>query len=79
MKTMRCRELGGACDKKFSADSFNEIAELSKSHGMEMMQKGDKPHIDAMTKMQQQMKSPDAMTKWFNQKKEIFENLPEDQ
>lgn len=78
MKTMTCRELGGACDKKFSASSFSEIAELSKSHGMEMMQKDDQPHIDAMKKMQQQMKSPDAMTKWFNQKKEIFENLPED-
>ncbi|WP_340103370.1 hypothetical protein [Rhodohalobacter sp. 8-1] len=78
MKTMTCRELGGACDKKFSAGSFNEIAELSKSHGMEMMQKGDQPHIDAMKKMQQKMKSPDAMTEWFEQKKEMFENLPED-
>jgi len=77
MKTMTCRELGGACDQEFKARTFGEIAELSKSHGMEMMQKGDQPHIDAMKKMQQLMKTPDAMTDWFESKKTAFEQLPE--
>lgn len=36
MKTMTCKQLGGACDKEFSANTFEEIAELSKQHGMEM-------------------------------------------
>ncbi len=78
MKTMTCRELGGACEKEFSAGSFDEIAEISKSHGLEMMQKGDQPHIAAMKKMQQLMKFRDAMTKWFESKKEAFEKLPDD-
>mgnify|MGYP000622117512 FL=1 len=39
MKTMSCKQLGGACDKKFQANSFEEIAELSKKHGMDMFQK----------------------------------------
>ncbi|SGZ03445.1 hypothetical protein [Moritella viscosa] len=31
MKTMTCNQLGGACDEKFQAESFDEIAELSKA------------------------------------------------
>jgi hypothetical protein len=34
MKTMNCRQLGGACDKEFHANTFEEIAELSKAHGI---------------------------------------------
>ena len=30
MKTMTCKQLGGACDLEFHADSFEEIAEMSK-------------------------------------------------
>jgi hypothetical protein len=41
MKTMTCKQLGGACDKEFHANSFEEIAGMSKKHGMEMFQKGD--------------------------------------
>ena len=47
MKTMTCKQLGGVCDKQFHADSFEEIAEQSKKHGMEMFQKEDKDHIEA--------------------------------
>jgi hypothetical protein len=45
MKTMTCKHLGGACDQTFTANTFDEIAALSKKHGMEMFQKGDAPHI----------------------------------
>ena len=27
MKTMKCKELGGACDEEFQAETFEEIAE----------------------------------------------------
>ena len=50
MKSMTCNQLGGACDKAFHASSFEEIAEQSKKHGIEMFQKGDKPHLEAMNK-----------------------------
>lgn len=39
MKTMNCKQLGGSCDKEFSANSFDEIAKMSQQHGMEMFQK----------------------------------------
>ncbi len=32
MKTMNCKQLGGACEKEFQADSFEEIAEMSKQN-----------------------------------------------
>ena len=48
MKTMTCMQLGGACDKEFSAGTFGEIAELSKAHGSEMFQSGDEAHLQAM-------------------------------
>ena len=77
MKTMKCNQLGGACEKEFSANTFEEIAEMSKQHGMEMFQKKDEPHLKAMNDMQELMKKPDAMTDWFEDKKKEFEALPE--
>ncbi|WP_350285309.1 DUF1059 domain-containing protein [uncultured Croceitalea sp.] len=75
MKTMTCKQLGGACDKEFSADSFEEIAEMSKRHGMEMFHKKDPAHLDAMGKMQELMKSPEAMQNWFESKRKAFDAL----
>ncbi len=75
MKKMRCSQLGGACDKEFYADTFEEIAEMSKKHGMEMFQKGDKPHLEAMGKMKELMQDPEEMQKWFENRKKNFENL----
>ncbi len=78
MKTMTCKQLGGACDKEFSANTFEEIADKSKKHGMEMFQAGDAAHLKAMQNMQELMKSPEAMNEWFENKRKEFEALPED-
>ncbi|HAZ95093.1 MAG TPA: DUF1059 domain-containing protein [Porticoccaceae bacterium] len=77
MKTMNCKQLGGACDKEFHADSFEEIAEMSKQHGMEMFKSNDEAHLKAMNEMQQRMQNPDAMMEWFETKRAEFENLSE--
>lgn len=78
MKTMTCNQLGGACDTKFQAETFEEMAELSKRHGTEMFQKGDAAHLEAMSNMQNLMKSPEAMQAWFGERRREFEALPED-
>ncbi len=78
MKTMNCKQLGGACEKEFHADSFDEIAEMSKQHGMEMFQNKDEAHLKAMNEMQELMQKPEAMKAWFENKKIEFEKLPED-
>jgi hypothetical protein len=74
---MTCKQLGGACDKEFHANSFDEIAGMSKQHAMEMFQKKDAAHLKAMNEMQALMKKPEAMKKWFENKKKEFEALPE--
>jgi len=78
MKTMTCKQLGGACGKRFQANSFEEIAELSKQHGMEMFKKQDEEHLAAMNEIQELMKKPEMMKEWFESKKKEFEALPED-
>ena len=78
MKTMTCNQLGGACNEEFHANTFDEIAEMSKNHGTEKFQMGDEQHIKAMNKMMELMKSPDAMNDWFESKRKEFDSLPED-
>jgi phosphatidate phosphatase PAH1 len=75
MKTMTCKQLGGACDKTFSAETFDEIVTMSKQHGMEMFEKNDKSHLDAMEEISVLMQDQSKMQEWFNQKKEEFNAL----
>ncbi len=78
MKAMTCKQLGGACDEVFHANSFEEIAEMSKKHGMEMFQQGDEEHLKAMDEMKDLMENPDAMKEWFENKRIEFDALLED-
>lgn len=75
MKTMTCKQLGGACDLEFHANSFEEIAEASRQHAMDMLQKNDPAHLNAMDRMRQLMKTPEAMADWFETKRTEFEEL----
>ena len=52
MKRVTCKQLGGACDLVFEANTFKEAASLSQQHGMEMAKANDQAHLDAMEKMQ---------------------------
>ena len=77
MKTMTCNQLGGACDKEFHAATFEEMAEMSKQHGMAMFQQQDEAHLLAMNAMRELMKEPGSMEAWFEGKRKEFEALPE--
>lgn len=77
MKTMTCKQLGGACNKEFHANSFEEMAGMSKQHAMDMFQKKDGAHLKAMNEMQELMKKPEVMKEWFENKKKEFDALPE--
>ena len=74
-KSMTCKQLGGACDIAFEADTFEELAKLSKTHAMEMFKARDEAHLAAMQKMQELMKVPGAMEKWMVEKRQEFERL----
>lgn len=73
---MTCNQLGGACDLEFTAETFEELAEMSKQHGVQMFQKGDTAHLEAMQKMKSMMGTPSAMAQWFADRKAEFERLP---
>lgn len=77
MKTMTCKQLGGACDLEFRAETFDEITEMSKNHGFEMVGKNEPEHMQAMLKMQVMMQDPDALYKWMNSKRQEFDDLPD--
>ncbi len=79
MKTMTCKQLGGACDKEFHTNTFEEMKELSMKHAHEMYEQGDEAHIKVMGEMKELMKDPEAMREWMENKKKEFDALPEDE
>ena len=78
MKTMTCKQLGGACDKEFKAETFEEMAELSRAHGMEMFSAGDKAHVAVIEEMIALMTNPGGMQEWVDDKKALFAAASED-
>ena len=73
---MTCAQLGGACDIQFHAETFEEIAEISKQHGKEMYEQGDAAHMTAMQHMKEKMQDPQAMQEWMAMKKNEFDSIP---
>gem|GEM_PF-707581 len=78
MKTMTCTQLGGACDLAFHAETFDEIAVMSRRHGMEMAQKQDAAHLAAMERMRALMQDPAAMEAWMSGRRAAFDALPDE-
>ncbi|MDP6810414.1 MAG: hypothetical protein QF921_12055 [Pseudomonadales bacterium] len=78
MKTMTCAQLGGACDLTFQAETFEEMAQLSQQHGMQMHAENDAAHLEAMGKMQELMQDQNAMQEWMASIRAEFDALPED-
>ncbi len=77
MKTMTCKDLAGACDIEFHAETFDEMAEMSRKHGLEMGEQGDQAHIEAMEKMKELMGDPEAMKEWYESVQKKFNSQSE--
>lgn len=71
---MTCHQLGGACEKVFLAESFDEVAAQAQQHGKEMFEQQDQPHIRAMGLMMEIMKAG-QMDAWMAARKSEFEAL----
>ncbi|CAN7723003.1 hypothetical protein [Rhizobium sp. LjRoot258] len=60
MKTMTCRELGGACDEKLSAQTWDEMVKKMTSHVMDkhpdVAEKMKKMHEEDPEKRGKEMK-----------------------
>lgn len=77
MKKMTCKQLGGACDLEFHAETFEGMQQQSMAHGKEMFNKKDVTHLKAMDEMRALMSNPQAMQKWMDDRKNEFDALPE--
>jgi hypothetical protein len=78
MKTMTCKQLGGACDEKFRAATFKDMTNMSRNHRMKMAQQQDIPHLEAMDAMRDLMKTSKLMQEWMIEKQAVFDALPEE-
>jgi hypothetical protein len=74
MKSMTCKELGGACEQIFSGESFDQLAAQSQQHGREMFGANDAPHMAAMSAMMELMKSGE-MDSWMASRRAEFDAL----
>ena len=70
MKTMTCRDLGGVCDQKLSANSWDEMVQKMSKHVMDK-------HPDVAEEMEK-MHNEDPK-KWGREMKPKFDNAPEHQ
>jgi len=73
---MTCKQLGGACNLEFHAETFEEMAQLSQQHGKEMFEKQDAAHLEAMQAMSEMMNDPEAMQSWMGARRAEFDALP---
>ena len=78
MKTMTCKQLGGACNEEFRANTFEEMKQMSQKHAHEMYKKNDEEHIKVMKKMMGLMKNQQAMKDWMEGKEKEFNALKKD-
>lgn len=80
MKTMTCKQLYEPCDARIHGETAEEMMENSQKHGMEMVTKGDVPHIEAMNVMRKQHAGmdPEAMKQWMEKFQKDFAAQPED-
>jgi predicted small metal-binding protein len=68
MKTMTCRELGGECDEKLSAQSWDEMVSTMTKHAQEN-------HPETVKKMEEMHKEDSQ--KWGKEMKPKWEAAPE--
>jgi len=71
MKSITCKQLNG----KFSASTFDKIAQLNQPHLKEMLQINYQSNIDAMIKMSKLMQNTDSLSQLFDPKKLEFNLL----
>lgn len=77
MKTMTCRELGGACDVAHSGTDHNEVIKTHDAHLRAAVAAGESDHADALRAMKGRWKRPISGMKWYRQVQRDFAALPE--
>jgi predicted small metal-binding protein len=77
MKTMTCRQLGGACDLQMRGDTADEIIKAQDRHLKEIVVDGDTAHEAALREMKGRWRHPLSGMKWYKNVKQDFAHQPE--
>ena len=78
MKTMTCRQLGGACDLALRGETADEVIKAQDRHLREAVAAGDTSHQQAADEMKGRWKHPLRGMGWYKDTKREFAELPED-
>ena len=78
MKTMTCRQLGGACDLPLRGSTADEVIKAQDQHLKDMVADGDQAHEGALKDMKGRWKHPISGMGWYRAAKRDFAELPED-
>jgi predicted small metal-binding protein len=78
MKTMTCKQLGGACDLPLSGDTADEIIKAQDLHLKDVVASGDLTHQSALQDMKSRWKHPISGMRWYKKTKNDFASLPAD-
>ena len=77
MKTMTCRQLGGACDLEHRGNDANEIIHAQDQHLKDTVAAGDTAHAPALKDMRGRWKRPVSGLRWYRQVQRDFAALPD--
>ncbi len=78
MKTMTCRQLGGACDLPLRGESADEVIKAQDKHLKDVVAAGDATHEQALNEMKGRWKHPLKGMGWYKATKREFAGLPDD-
>lgn len=77
MKSMTCRQLGGACDLEHHGDDANVVIKAQDQHLKEAVAAGHRDHEPALKDMKGRWKRPVSGMKWYRQVQRDFAAMPE--
>jgi hypothetical protein len=78
MKTMTCKQLGGACDLALRGETADEVIKAQDQHLKEVVAGGDDAHEAALNDMKGRWKHPIKGMGWYRKTKRDFAELPDD-
>ena len=78
MKTMTCKQLGGACDLQLRGETADDVIKAQDKHLREAVAAGDATHEPALDAMKGRWKNPIKGMGWYKSTKKEFAALPED-
>ena len=78
MKSMTCRQLGGACDLQLRGDTADEIIKAQDRHLKEVVAGGDAAHVEALRAMKGRWRHPLKGMTWYKTVKQDFAHQSDD-